>query len=174
MHTYKNILLSFLFIFCSCVIRPTFIPQMPTVQKVEQQLPTDPANLQLPAEVAASGNWVVALEAGACNAAPATPTPMPTQNKLCPAQSGIFESEAHAAKDQQYRISYDELRKLYTADKNIWVVQQELYETTLKQQQEQLVKLQPTWFQQNAFSLGLAGGFVFGTLLIGATIVLTK
>lgn len=154
----------------SCVIKPTFTPQMPTVTKIEQTpLPIKPASMPIPVEIEKDGYWVMPLEAGSCT--PAAPV---TITKPCPAKSGILESEAHAIKDQQYRISYDELRQLYEADIKVWGAQRELYEATLKQQQETIEKLQPSWYDQNALTIGLVGGFLLGTLTITGILVLSK
>jgi hypothetical protein len=82
---------------------------------------------------------------------------------------GIVSSEKRAALDGQYRISYKELRSLYTADRKEWTVQRMLYEQQIVAATVKIQELQPSWFDQHKIEIGFLGGFVLGvtgTILI--------
>lgn len=147
------------------------VPVVPTVRaekRVEDRpLPPDPAVEALP-EDTPKGDWVDSLEAASCLDKQGKPVPGATVP--CPARNGIASSEARAARDALFRIRYLELRRDYAADRELWKAHRELYETRLEQAEDKLQKAQPNWFQQNAFALGMVGGFILGGI---ATVTLT-
>lgn len=98
----------------------------------------------------------------------------PVEVGMTATRSGILVSEARAFRDAQYRIRYRELRLNYEADRQVWVVQRELYETRLTQAEEALRAQQPTWIDRHALELGFFGGFVLGTVGVLAAAALTR
>jgi hypothetical protein len=127
------------------VLPPTVPPGEARVE--ERPLPPDPATEPLPAGMVEE-NKVEGLEQG-------DPAPFP----------GILVSEDRATRDGYFRIRYPELRKQYEGDQQVWKAHRELYETRLVLADQAIRDLQPTWWERNAFSLGLFGGSVLGTAL---------
>ena len=120
---FKKIFILFFAFFVGCVIKPTYAPQTPKIPHLTQVLPPSPATLPLPADITKDGNWAEPFEAGQCSVPPVVTKP-------CPAKSGILISEEKAARDYLYKISYDELRQLYTSDLKMWQTEQQVYDQT--------------------------------------------
>ncbi len=144
------------------------VPVAPTVllnpaKYVEaRDLPPDPALEALPPETP-KGEWVEALEAGAC--ADSSGKALSGAPKPCPARSGLLVSEERLARDLLFRTRYTELRRVFEADRIIWSAHRELYEARIRQTEEALNKAQPNWFQQNALQIGVVGGFIIGAAM---------
>lgn len=169
----KKLIISFCFLSLNaCVVKPTFIPQVPTVTSIQEPLPTTPESVILPSEVTKGGSWAVPIEQGECIAP--NKTIQPVAPAPCPAVSGILISEEKAARSNLYVIKYNELRLNYEADRKLWEQQRELYDASAQQMQKQIEDLQPTWFEQNSLFIGIAGGFLLGALTVGLSVGLTK
>jgi hypothetical protein len=86
-------------------------------------------------------------------------------------EPGLQVSESRAVRDAQIRIGYEELRRYYLADIQVWRVHRELYETQRAADAEAIRGLQPTWWDDH-------GGVVIGsvTFVVGAalTVALVK
>lgn len=75
---------------------------------------------------------------------------------------GVLMGEGRAARLSLVSTGYDEMRVLYEQDKKVWTAQRELYETRLALADKAIHDLQPSWWTQHAFSLGLVGGLTLG------------
>lgn len=142
-------------------------PTVPVPRQVElRDLPTDPASVPLP-EGYPNEDWVEALEAGSCAGTPAS-TP-------CPPRSGIAISEARAWRDAQYRIGYQELRRNYEADRQVWVAQRDLYEAQIQADAQEIERLQPSWWSLHRGEILATVGVIAGTALaIGVMAVVVE
>ncbi len=162
-----------LLLITSCVLKPAYMPQVPTMPRVAVTLPPSPATIPLSPEITQGGAWVEPLESGQCilpngQLAPSAPHP-------CPSKSGILSSEESASRAYLYKISYEEIRKLYESDSKLWNSEKDVYDATVKELQTQIEKQKPTWLQQNGLTVGFAGGFVLGVAAVVATsIAITK
>ena len=154
--------------------RSAYVPTVPesAIKRVEEQpLPPDPAEEPIPDEIP-KGDWVVALDKGECldeNGVPENSATRP-----CPADSGIAVSEERAYRDGLYRLRYKELRKNYTADKQVWGVHRELYEERLKLSHKAIQDLQPSWWDRNKLSVGVVLGIVTGVATSVAILTVTE
>lgn len=84
---------------------------------------------------------------------------------------GLLATEARVARDILFRTRYDELRRVFEADRSVWSVQRALYEEQLQRLAEQNAKLQPTWWDQHKEVFY----FVAGTLIgFGVTYGITE
>jgi hypothetical protein len=63
---------------------------------------------------------------------------------------------------------------LYEADRQVWGAQRSLYEGQLRRADEHIQSLQPNWWQQNALGLGIAGGFLLGTVTVISVLAVTN
>lgn len=141
-------------------VQPTLPTVLPGQKRVEDTpLPQDPATEKLP-DGTPRGEWVLPLEKGSCLKADGTPKEKAPQP--CPSLSGISLSEEKAARLTLFKIRYPELRLNYKADRQVWKVHRELYETRLKLADQAIQKLQPGWFQRHKFELGIIAGFITG------------
>jgi len=138
------------------------VPTVPdsVIKRVEsRELPPDPAVEPIPDNIP-KGDWVAPIEKGECLDASGTPeTGAPSP---CPVESGIVISEERAYRAALYRIRYRELRKTYESDRMVWSAHRELYEERLKLAGQAIEDLQPSWFDNNKFPLGVVGGVVLG------------
>ena len=134
-----------------------FAPYKPTVptsvrKRVEMRpLPPDPATEKLP-EGFPKGDWILPYEAKACAEDP----------KTCPDQSGLLVSEERAYFNALYRTRYGEIRKIFGADRSVWGVHRELYESRLELADREIQNLQPSWWDRHKFQFGVVGGIVLG------------
>lgn len=130
-------------------IQPT-VPIDPSHRPEMRELPPDPGATPIPPE----GDWVEAVEAGNdCQAEDGT---------VFSVQAGILLSEDKASRCMEYRIRYDELRQDYEADRMVWGAHRELYEERLRLAGEEIYSLQPDWWDENKFAIGVAIGVVLG------------
>lgn len=131
------------------------LPTAPTVpndirKRVEmRELPEDPADIVLP-EGYVPGDWLVAYSSADC------------QTEGCPDKDGILVSEERAWRDGMYRIKYRELRRFFEADRSVWDIHRELYETRLMLGDQEIQRLQPSWWDNNKFQFGVVGGLALG------------
>ena len=147
---------------CAAATPPSYLVQ--TDRRPEgRTLPPDPSSEPLPSGIPA-GDWVEALEPGSC--IDTQGRPVPDAPRPCPVRPGIAVSEARATRDALYRTRYRELRLTYESDRDVWTAQRELYEGQLHRADQHMRALQPNWFQQNAFGLGIAGGFLLGAVTV--------
>ena len=133
-----------------------------------RELPTDPADEPLPPGIPA-GESVEPLEAGSCYDA----SGLQGGNYPCPRVSGILATEAWAVRAGFYRVRYRELREHYLADRTVWTAHRALYETVHAENVRRLREAQPTWFERNAFPLGVGAGIIIGAgvvLAIGSAL----
>jgi len=114
-----------------------------------RELPPNPRDEPLPGDVPTDSDetFVAPYEPGAGD------------NPTVP---GLVVSEARATRDALFRIRYDELRKLYQADRSVWEVHRETYELRLKLAGDRIVELQPSWWQENGVQVIGIFGFVLG------------
>lgn len=144
---------------CATTQPPAFLIQSDRRPET-RPLPPDPSAETLPTGTQTNADWVEPLEAGSC--LDAQGRPLADAPRPCPVRSGIAVGEARAARDAMYRIRYRELRLVYESDREVWGVQRSLYEGQLGRADQHIRSLQPSWFQQNALGLGIAGGFMLG------------
>jgi hypothetical protein len=78
--------------------------------------------------------------------------------------AGVLVGEGVAARHALLRARYPELRVRYEQDRKVWAAHRELYETRLHLADKAIHDLQPSWWDRNAFSLGLLGGISLGVL----------
>ncbi len=143
-----------------CATPTALQPTVDMTHRVEDRaLPPDPAQEKLDATIPA-GDWIEPLEAASCLDKAGKPV---TGVYPCPLRSGLALSEARAFRDGLFRVRYPELRRLYEADQQVWKAHRELYEERLKLADTEIKRLQPNWFERNAFALGMIGGFLVGT-----------
>lgn len=144
---------------------PPTVPTTLTSRVEERALPVDPGEEALPQGIPVA-EWVEPQEAGACF--DQRGTVQPGVGLPCPARAGILVSEGRAARDGLYRVRYRELRTHYQGDRQVWMVQRELYETRLRLADQRIREMQPTWWQQNGAYVALGVGLVAG---LGVSIV---
>ena len=132
---------------CACATVPTPAPEafIPEARRPEQRaLPPSPREEKLPAGVAGE-EWVLPAEQGAT---------VP--------KAGLLASEARVARDILFRTRYDELRKVFDADRMVWKTHRDYYEERLHLAQDEIARLQPTWWDEHKGSLYLVGGVLVG------------
>lgn len=130
---------------------PPTVPIDETHRPELRALPPDPGATPIPPE----GDWTEAIEvANGCTMEDGTIFDIP--------HPGILLSEDKAARCMEFRIRYDELRRLYEADRMVWGAHRELYEERLRLSGEEIYNLQPTWWDENKFAIGVAIGVVLG------------
>jgi hypothetical protein len=143
-----------------------FKPTVPTVpddvrKRVElRELPEDPAEITLP-DGLPPGDWVVAYESKLC------------EMVGCHDKDGLVVSEERAWRDAMYRIKYRELRRFYRADQTVWDVHRELYETRLMLADQEIQRLQPSWWDKNKLQFGVVGGLIMGIATSVAILAVT-
>lgn len=153
------------FALTGCATVPTLAPTVAVnaEKRVEMRpLPPDPLTEALPPGTPPE-DWVLPLEAGSCfdkAGKPAQDAPKP-----CPERSGVSLSESRAVRAKLLQIRYPELRRLYEADRMVWVAHRELYEERLKLADDKIRSMQPNWFERHALQLGIVGGFVLGAVM---------
>lgn len=156
---------------CATAAPPRFLVN-PDRQPETRTLPADPATEPLPAGVPANADFVEPSEPGACldsQGRPVADAPRP-----CPNRAGIVVGETRAARDGLFRLRYRELRVTYEADRQVWAAQRSLYEGQLQRADAHIQSLQPNWWQQNALGLGIAGGFLLGTVTVIGVLAVTN
>jgi hypothetical protein len=134
---------------------PLTVPESKHVE--DEPLPTDPATEKV---ASPDGDWVVPLNEEDCitkDGKLVSDAPKP-----CPGKGGLLFSEEKAARLKLYQIGYIQLRGNYIADRRVWLVHRELYESRLKDAGEALQRAQPSWFEKHSFQLGVLGGAVIG------------
>jgi len=86
-------------------------------------------------------------------------------------EPGLWASEARVARDVLFRTRYDELRRVYEADRLVWSAHRDYYEERLHLAGEEIEKLQPTWWDRNKETVL----FIAGTLVgFGVTLGITQ
>lgn len=136
-------------------------PTIPAEHRIENDpVPPDPETEALDPKIS-SADWVEPLEAGSCHDVAGRLLVKP-----CPVRSGIAMSEAKAARFGLFKIRYRELREVLIADRKVFGVQRELYETRLQLADKTIQDLQPGWIDQHKAELGLIGGFVLGIVTV--------
>lgn len=149
----------------SCAKPFTYKPVVPEQRRVEEyKLPPDPSTMPL---TSSEPEWIVPLEKGTCVNEKGI---LVTTDKPCPNYEGLAYSESAAERDGMYKISYREIRKLYEADRTVWGVERQAYESIINEQNKQIESLQPTWLEKNSLVIGFASG-VFLTSLTTAIII---
>lgn len=78
------------------------------------------------------------------------------------AKAGLLVSESRMARDILFRTRYDELRRIYEADRMVWKTHRDYYEERLNLAHDEIRRLQPTWWDRNKDSVMLVGGVVVG------------
>lgn len=78
--------------------------------------------------------------------------------------AGVLLGEGAAARYAILKSRYPELRVRYEQDRKVWAAHRELYEVRLQLADKAIHDLQPSWWDRNAFSLGLLGGVTLGVL----------
>ena len=156
---------SFLICLLACASACAGVAPLPPTVRPEKRvedapLPPDPEIEKLPGP---QDEWLEALEAGSC--LDAAGKVVPDATKPCPLRSGISMSEAKAARFGLYKIRYVELRKIYTADREVWKAHRELYEVRLQLADKAIQDLQPSWWDRHKGEFGVIGGFVIGTVV---------
>jgi len=156
----RHLVFSALLVLTAC--RP-LLPTAPTVPPGERRvedtpLPPDPKDLPvvLP-EGGDSTEWTESIEVG--------------QHVD---RAGILISEGYAGRVALFKIGYKELRTYYEADRSVWRAHRDLYETRLRLGDVAIQELQPSWWDNNKFSLGVMGGFVVGTAVVLGVLALTN
>ena len=116
-----------------------------------EELPPDPATEELPEDLPGGEDDVAVYE--------------PKKLEVNPSWAGLVISERRAARDALFRLRYPELRANYEADRKVWEVHREAYETRLQLAEERILELQPTWWDEKKGVVLGAGGFVFGVIV---------
>lgn len=170
----NRLLLAFTFVVASCASRTQVTPTVPesSLKRVEEQeLPPDPKTEKLPEDSdIPPGDWVVSLEKGSC----VNEDGVMVNDYPCPELSGILSSEERAYRNGLFRLRYKELRANYQADKELWKVHRELYETRLNLAAQAIEDLQPSWWDRNKLQIGVVGGIVLGMASSVAVVVVTE
>lgn len=160
------------FLLASCASRAQVVPTVPesALKRVEEQdLPPDPKQEKLP-DGLPKGDWIISMEKGSC----VNEDGVMVNDYPCPDKDGILSSEERAYRDGLFRIRYKELRENYQADKELWKVHRELYETRLQLAAQAIEDLQPSWWDRNKLQLGMVSGIVLGIASSAAIIVVTE
>lgn len=148
----RAVLAIFLAVSLGCAARQSSAPAYTIAENrwVErEELPPDPATEELPGDPPGREDDIEAYE------------PRDPSN---PSWAGIVISERRAARDGLYRIRYGELRAHYDADREIWKVHREAYETRLTLAAETIEDLQPTWWDEHK---GVVIGISFFVIGVG-------
>jgi hypothetical protein len=133
--------------------RPPAIPKAKWVE--EKPLGEDAAKTKLPLPKGADATErVEAIEEGA--AAPF---------------AGVVVNEARALRDAQFRIAYPGMRERYEADRGVFSAHRLFYETQLAQAEDEVSKLQPSWWDEHKGDLAFVGGFILGAALTAGAAV---
>jgi hypothetical protein len=153
-----------------CAQEQQLAPTIRESRHVESRvLPVDPAFVALP-EGFSTEDWVEPLEAASCVEEGAI-----VGGIQCPSRSGIVVSEARAWRDAQYRIGYQELRRLYEADRQVWQSQRELYEVQIQMDRQELERSRPRWWDRNKGLVLLGVGLIIGAgFVVGMTAILSE
>lgn len=128
-----------------------------------RELPPDPFEEPLPDGVPTDPpeDWVEPLEEGSCVPGPGNRG----ADAPCPSWSGVAVSEARAMRDGMVRLRYRELRQMYQSDRQVWSAQRELYEAQIVRDREEILRLQPSWWDRNKMECGIAIGLVAGAAM---------
>lgn len=86
--------------------------------------------------------------------------PLPQGTKA--PKDGILLSPEKMERALELMLSYDELRTLYENDRIVWQNQRGTYEDTLVEANKEIVRLNPTWWDDHKLEIGLVGGAVIG------------
>lgn len=95
----------------------------------------------------------------------------PLEKGQAAAEPGLWASEARVARDILFRTRYDELRRVYEADRLVWSAHRDYYEERLRLSAEEIEKLQPTWWDRNKDTVFLVAGTLLG---FGVTLGITQ
>lgn len=144
---------------CSLVGCATAPPPVPkTFIELERRpevraLPPNPRDEKLAGEFSEK-EWVEPAEKG----------------QLVP-KAGMLVSESRMARDILFRTRYDELRKTCEADRMVFGSHRDYYEERLNLADEEIKRLQPTWWDQNKTTVAFIAGSLVG---FGITLGITK
>lgn len=156
---------------CASAAQPRFLVNVDR-QPETRALPPDPSTEPLPTGMQANADFVEPSEPGAC--VDAQGRVVADAPRPCPNRAGILVGETRAARDGLYRLRYRELRVIYEADRQVWSAQRAMYEGQIQRADEHIQSLRPNWWQQNALGLGLAGGFLLGTVTVIGVLAVTN
>jgi hypothetical protein len=123
---------------------------IPEAQYVEQKkLPDSPAS----EPIAKKDNWVKSLPASVC-----------TDEKGVERKTdhGIVMSAQKAARAKRWQDAYNNIRSLYELDRQIFGQHRIIYDERTKQANEEIVRLSPSWWDENKGTFGWGAGFVAG------------
>lgn len=88
---------------------------------------------------------------------------------------GILMSEQKAKRCAEYKLAYEELRKLYIIDIGAWKTKTTIYTSELdlcqKKVNELTKKAKKGWWDKNKFTVGMLLGVVVGVAVTGAVAV---
>lgn len=132
---------------CACATAPKVepLPFIPEARRPEvRELPANPREEKLEGSFNGS-EWVEPAEKGQTLA-----------------KAGMLVSETRMARDILFRTRYDELRRVYEADRMVWKTHRDYYEERLHLAHEEILSLQPTWWDRNKDSVMLVGGVLVG------------
>jgi hypothetical protein len=87
-----------------------------------------------------------------------------TQGDPAPAD-GVLLSPAKAARAKKWQIGYDEIRGLYEQDRQVWKQNRIIYEERLDLANQEIGRLQPSWWDQNKGTVAFIGGVVLGAFV---------
>lgn len=82
-------------------------------------------------------------------------------------RDGILLSPEKVARFVAIDNGYNQIFGLYESDRVTWQQQRVYYEETIDQANKEIVRLSPTWWDENKFEVGLVGGFIVG---VGVTL----
>ena len=134
-----------MFAACGGKQAPRYRTTMPAVYVVEKKkLPASPAAEPIPPDK----DWVVVV----------------MQGEKVP-EDGILLSAEKAARAKKWQLSYEELRGLYEADRDVWVQTRLIYEERIDQANKEIQHLQPTWWDSNKGTIAFITGAVMGSAL---------
>lgn len=123
-------------------------------------LAPNPKTEPLPPEFVGQEEWVTPCFEQAVDSFP-----------VC-SKGGILMSEAKAARVELYRLRYEELLKMYVADRSVWRAHRQLYEKQLQLDEQRLRELTPpppTWWDQHGTSVVIGTSATVG-LIAGAAL----
>lgn len=82
---------------------------------------------------------------------------------------GVLLSPDKAARVKLWQLDYDELRALYNTDREVWKQTRIVYEERLGQANEEIRRLQPSWWDQHRLEIGVVTGIIGGVaIMVGA------
>lgn len=147
----RTVLPIILLLSAGCVTIKPIPPTIDESKRVENStLPEDPGSKVISVD-GSSAEWAAGVADGEC-----------------PEKGGILYSEPKAQRLELYKTDYKLLRKMYEADRSVWVSHRSLYETKLQLAGEELQRKQPNWFQSHAFEIGiLTGAGVAAAIAVG-------